>query len=303
MGPRGQLLDAPRDDASGVALEAIEGDDPTLDLPFIEASTPRPIVVLSGSNPWDYARKSGPNRKDVKAWRWDPLVDARRGGMGQLFRVVRKRAAPLLGLCGGGQILALLEARSRLPELLTDDQTATLIDRLIRRTTGVSTASTAPKDAAIHAWPGDGRPRTSISFDARDPLFVDVAGAIHRMVTHEMPESHVDVVRPSAFLEGAPLDHLRVVAKSVYCTPSIVDGGPRDRAFPNPDGPGRCLVEPEAWRSSGAGYPLVGTQFHAEQYGFGAAATNDPPESTADPWLFVAAEYEAIVDAYVRYAP
>jgi hypothetical protein len=46
----------------------------------------------------------------------------------------------------------------------------------------------------------------------------------------------------------------------------------------------------------------VGTQFHAEQFGFTAPATTDPPESTADPWLFVAAEYETIVDAYLRSA-
>jgi hypothetical protein len=302
MGPQGQLLDADRDASSGVALEAIEGDDATLDLPFVEASTPHPILVLSGSNPWDYARKSGPNRKNAKVWRWDPLMDAKRGGMGQLYHVVAARAAPLLGFCGGGQILALLEARSRLPDELSDSETSALIDRLIRRTTGNSTKVQPPTDAVIHAWPGDGHPRPAVSFDPRDPLFIDVAGAIHRMVTHELPESHVDVVRPSAFLEGGPLDRLIVVAKSVYCAPSVVDGGPLDRAFPNPDGQGRCLVEPEAWRSIGPGYPLVGTQFHAEQFGFPAPATSDPPESTADPWLFVSAEYETIVDATLRHA-
>lgn len=302
LGGDGKLLDATRTDASGAALEAIEGDDATLDLALLENSTPRPIVVLSGSNQWDYARKTGPERKNASKWRWDPLVDAKRGGMGQLASAVAARVAPFVGFCGGGQILALLEARSKLPASIDDAQNAALIDRILRRTTGGRIHGILPVDAIIHAWPGDGRPRTAVAFDPREPLFADVAGPTHRRVTHEFPESHADVVRPDAFLEGAPLASFRVVAKSVFCGAKVIDGGPLDKAFPDPNGPGRCLSVPEVWRSTGPGFPVVGTQFHAEQYDFPAASTDDPPESTADARLLLAAEYEEIVDAYVKYA-
>ena len=304
LGNFGQLLTADRDDASGVALEAIEGDDPTLDLPLLEGSTPRPIVVLSGSNPWDFARATGPDGADRKHWRWDPLRDAKDGGMGQLWRAVARRSVPILGYCGGAQILALLEARAHGTRTsFTDTDNAALIDEVLRRTTGQSIHGVLPKDAIVRAWPGDGHPQPEVVFRADDPLFTDLAGPSHRRSTRAFPESHADVVRPAVFYPGQPLAGFEILARSVFCGKNVVDGGPRDHAFPNPDGPGRCMTVPEIWRAKGPGWPMIGTQFHAEQYDFTAPAKGDPPESVADPRLLVAAQYESIVDSYLRSLP
>jgi hypothetical protein len=46
----------------------------------------------------------------------------------------------------------------------------------------------------------------------------------------------------------------------------------------------------------------VGAQFHPEQRDFSSAAAEDPPESVADPRLFLAGAYEEMVDAFVRFA-
>ena len=296
LGNVGQLVDAKRTPSSGMAIESIEGDDPTLDEELLVASTPRPIVVLSGSNNWDYAKLSGPDRKDKSRWRWDPLraASARpNGGMGQLQRAVKARVSPFLGFCGGAQILALLEAKSR-----GDD--GGVIDAILRRTTGRPIRGFAPASALERTWPGDGKPRMQVVFAARDPLFRDLVGSGDRTSTQAFPESHADVVRPSAFLPGAPLSRFEVLATSVFCGPDVIDGGPDDRAFPNPSGAGKCARVPEVFRSNDGGYPIIGAQFHAEQYDFPTAAEGDPAESTADARLFIAAEYEAIVDAYLK---
>ena len=88
MGPRGEVVDAQGNDASGSALESIEGDDPTLDTAMLALSSPRPIVVLSGSNAWEYARGTGPDTITHSRWRWNPLRSAHRGGMGQLHESI-----------------------------------------------------------------------------------------------------------------------------------------------------------------------------------------------------------------------
>jgi len=48
---------------------------------------------------------------------------------------------------------------------------------------------------------------------------------------------------------------------------------------------------------------VIGAQFHAEQRDFAEPAPGDPPESVADPRLFLAAAYDLIVDAHLRLAP
>jgi hypothetical protein len=60
---------------------------------------------------------------------------------------------------------------------------------------------------------------------------------------------------------------------------------------------------PEVFRSRDAGWPIVGSQFHPEQRDFASAAAGDPPESTADARLFLAAVYEEMVDAYAERSP
>jgi hypothetical protein len=309
LGSHGEPLDAPPHDEAGGVLESIEGDDPQLDTAFLAGSSPPPIAILSGSNDWDYDRQSGPDAAHPKRWHWDPLRDARSGGMGQLASAIQNRAAPFLGFCGGAQILALLEARRGEGSPETDART---IDRILSRTTGRPIRGFAAPVDVERAWPTDPHPlHAKIQFSPSDPLFADVAGPLRRSVTQALPELHADAVRPDAFLPGGPLQRFDVIATSAFCSPAVAATSPAasgrtdalPAAFPNPTGAGYCATVTEAFRSRDPAWPVIGAQFHAEQHDFSAAAPGDPPESTADPRLFIAAAYETMIDAYVRLAP
>jgi hypothetical protein len=301
LGPRGELLAAASNDSAGEALEAMEGDDPTLDTALLAQSSPPPIAVLSGSNDWDYAAESGPDAVHPKSWHWDPLRDAWGGGMGHLAPAVKARVAPFLGFCGGAQILALLEAKRPLASGPEEDRRT--IDAVLRRTNGRPIRGFAPPNDVELAWPGDSHPRSGVAFKTDDPLFSDIAGPTRRATTHAMPEAHADVVRPDAFLPNGALSRFELVATSSFCGIDVIAASARDGVFPNPRGPGFCDTVPEAFRSRDHAYPVIGAQFHAEQRDFAAAAGGDPPESVSDPRLFLAAAYDQIVDAYVKHAP
>jgi hypothetical protein len=301
LGARGEPLDAPPSQDAGEALESIEGDDLQLDAQFLSQSSPPPVAVLSGSNDWDYAPETGADPQHPKRWFWDPLRDARAGGMGQLGSAVKTRAAPFMGFCGGAQILALLEGRRA--ESGPDEDRKT-IDAVLRRTSGHPIRGFAPPIDVDRAWPTDPHPpRTKISFAGADPLFADLAGPTRRSSTESLPESHADAVRPDAFLAGGPLQRFEVLATSAFCAADVVAASPRDGVFPAVDGKGWCDTVPEAFRSKDRAWPVIGTQFHAEQRDFATAAPGDPPESVADARLFVAAAFEQMVDAYVKLAP
>jgi hypothetical protein len=298
LGPHGEALDAPPSDEAGEVLESIEGDDALLDAQLLAQSSPPPISVLGGSNDWDYARETGPDLSHPKRWHWDPLRDARLGGMGQLASAVRNRSAPFLGFCGGAQILALLETRRS--EGAPEEDLRT-IDRVLRRTSGHRIRGFALPIDVERAWPTDPHPpRAKIQFAASDPLFSDLAGPRRRSTTQALPELHSDAVRPDAFLPGGPLQRFEVLATSAFCAPDVIAASPRDGVFPNPSGAGWCDTVPEAFRSRDRAWPIIGTQFHAEQRDFTSAAPGDPPESVADARLFLGAAYEQMVDAYVR---
>jgi hypothetical protein len=302
LGARGEPLDAPPHDEAGQVLESIEGDDPLLDAQFLAQSSPPPIAVLSGSDDWDYAPQTGPDNTHPKRWYWDPLRGARANGMGQLGPAVRQRVAPFLGFCGGAQILALLEAKVGEGASPEDDRRT--IDLVLRRTSGRPIRGFAPPIDLERAWPGDPHPpRAQIQFLANDPLFADASGAQHRATTQALPESHSDAVRADAFLAGGPLERFKVLASSPFCGPDVVAASPRDGVFPNPSGPGWCDTVPEAFQSRDPAWPVIATQFHAEQKDFAAPGLGDPPESVADARLFFAAAYEQMVDAYVKLAP
>jgi hypothetical protein len=301
LGPRGEPLDAPPNDEAGQMLESIEGDDPLLDAQLLSQSSPPPIAVLSGSDDWDYAPETGPDRVHPRWWHWDPLRDARGGGIGQLAPAVRQRVAPFLGFCGGAQLLALLEARRGESSVDEDRRT---IDRVLRRTSGRPIRGFAPPLDLERSWPTDPHPpRAKIQFVPTDALFADIAGPLHRATTQSFPESHADVVRPDAFLPGGPLQRFEVLATSAFCGPDVVAASPRDGVFPNPGGPGWCDTMPEAFRSRDRAWPVVAAQFHAEQRDFATPGPGDPPESVGDARLFLAASFEEMVDAYVRIAP
>jgi len=301
LGMQGEPLNAPPNEEAGQVLESIEGDDPTLDAQFLSQSSPPPIAALSGSDDWDYAAETAPDRQRPKRWHWDPLRDARDGGIGQLATAVRQRVAPFLGFCGGAQILALLEAR-RSESSAEEDRR--LIDLILRRTSGRPIRGFAPTLDVERAWPDDPHPpRAKIQFVPTDPLFADVAGPFHRSTTQALPESHSDAIRPDAFLPGGPLQRFEVLATSAFCGPDVIAASPRDGIFPNPSGPGWCDTVPEAFRSRDRSWPLIAAQFHAEQKDFSTPGPGDPPESVADARLFLVAAYESMVDAYVKLAP
>jgi hypothetical protein len=302
LGAFGEPLDAPPSAHAGEALESIEGDDPELDAQFLAQSSPPPITVLSGSNDWDYASETGPDPAHPKRWHWDPLRDARSGGMGQLAWAVRHRVAPFIGFCGGAQILGLLEAK-RFDGSFAEEDGRT-IDQVLRRTSGHPIRGFAQPIDVERAWPSDPHPpRAKIQFVPNDPLFVDLSGAMHRSTTQALPESHADALRPDAFLPGGPLERFEVLATSAFCASDVVAASPRDGVFANPSGSGWCDTVPEAFRSRDRAWPIIGAQFHAEQRDFAVAAPGDPPESVADARLFFAAAFEQMVDAYVRLAP
>jgi hypothetical protein len=301
LGARGEWLDAPPSGNAGEALESIEGDDPQLDAQLLAESSPPPIVVLSGSNDWDYAPEIGPDPVVLTHWHWDPLRDAQAGGMGQLAEAVQNRVAPFLGFCGGAQILALLEARGA--KKAPEDDLRT-IDRVLQRTNGQPIRGFASPTDLERAWPTDAHPkRAKIQFLADDKLFTDLAGfGRRRTSTYALPEWHVDAVRPDAFLHGGPLERLNLVATSTFCAPDVVQD-PRDGALRDASGTTGCATVPEVFRSRDPAWPVVGAQFHPEQRDFSSAAAEDPPESVADPRLFLAGAYEEMVDAFVRFAP
>ncbi len=301
-GDHPEAFDALANDRAGEALESIEGDDPQLDASLLAASDPPPIAVLSGSNDWDYASETGPDAAVPQRWHWDPLPGARLGGMGQLARAVRARMSPFLGFCGGAQLLGLLEAEAPSHEVSVGD--ADLIDEVLSRSTGKPIRGFAPPAECERAWPGDPRPgRATVAFDPADPLFTDLAGAAGRSTTQELPLSHADAVRPDAFLPDGPLRRFEVLATSKFCAPEKAVAGTRDALSPDAKDASRCRIVPQAFRSRDSAWPIIGAQFHAEQRDFAAPAPGDPPESVADPRLFLAAAYELIVDANLRLAP
>ena len=136
----------------------------------------------------------------------------------------------------------------------------------------------------------------------RDPLFADLPGT-GRSTTQALPASHADAVRPDAFLPGGPLARFDVLATSAFCAMRSSLPARATECLRDPSGPGSCDTVPEAFRSNGAGWPIIGAQFHAEQRDFAIPGPGDPPESVADARLFFAAAYEQMVDAYVRLAP
>jgi hypothetical protein len=299
-GAKGTWREPALGDDFGEGLETIEGDDPRLDAAFIARSSPPPIVVLSGSNDWDYAADTGPDPTYKTRWHWDPLRDAQSGGMAQLARAVQDRAAPFLGFCGGAQILALLEAYPG----ATGDDHMRLVDQVLERSSGRPIRGFAQAIEVDRAWPTDPNPgRAEVRFAVDSPLFSDLAGPNRRATTHAFPEWHADAIRPDAFEPGGPLERFEVLAKSTFCSPGVALADLGGGVLHEANGGRRCSTIPEAFRSRDRGWPIIGTQFHAEQRDFASAAPGDPPESVADPRLFMAGVYEDMVDAYLKFAP
>jgi hypothetical protein len=291
-----------RDQGTGRFLEAIEGDDPQLARPLLDATHPPPIVMLSGSFDWDYQPETAPSPQKKGHWGWDVLAPARSPdrGMGQLAEAVLDRAAPFIGFCGGAQILALLEALGGRPGIDLETLDSLILrneNRPIRGLLGKPT----PRE---HAWWYDEPPldalRPTMIFDPTDPLF-NAPLDPRRDRTRELPSSHGDMLRASLF--GRRLGRLKLVAQSHLCGPEVDPDGP-EPTFPDPTDPSRrCVAVTQAFRSiDPLAYPVVGFQFHPEQRDLMRLAAGSPPEARGDALNAMANAIQLAIDGYLRLA-
>jgi hypothetical protein len=291
----------PRDMGTGRFLEAIEGDDPSFDADLLAAMSPPPVALLSGSFDWDFDPSTEPSPKRRGHWGWDVLAGPTSPdrGMGQLRSAVRGRVAPMIGFCGGAQILALLDAPGD-GDIAAQAGYEPLLDGILLRTGNRPVRGLVTrKDAYERAWWSDGesldKDRPRIEFDPMSALFAPGEGGHLRSATFELPTSHGDMIRASAF--DTVLRDLEVVATSEFCRPWVAADGPEPTW---PRGEQRCVKVPQAFRSRGdERYPIVGFQFHPEQRDLVRLVGGDPPDARGDALSVLANALDLALDSYV----
>jgi hypothetical protein len=299
----------PRDAGTGRSLEAMCGDDPRLDRRMLEAAFPPPVVVLSGSLDWEFGEPTGPSGGKPGHWTWNALARASEPGrgMGQLREALERRSAPFLGLCGGAQILAVLEAARRLEESGAAGSAAlsaqAVYDRVLARNDNRPVRGLVErKDLYEHAWwfdpPKDDAARPTIRFDPSDRLFEGLGGAGRaRSSTRELASSHGDMVRVSALAELLP--GYAIVAWSEYCR-AFVDGAGPERTWQEASAPGaRCVRIPQAFRSVDGGFPVVGLQFHPEQRDLVRLAPGSAAEARGDAMNVMANAVDLVIERFL----
>lgn len=204
--------------------------------------------------------------------------------MGQLEDVVRRRLAPMVGFCGGAQILALLEAGGDLDGVIFRNDNS-LVRAVIERT-GVFE----------RAWwsdpPESDASRPTFVFDAHDPLFRFSSEGPARTTTRAWPSSHGDAVRHSA-IARLPL---RELAYTELCAPWVRDDGPEPTFARGRD---RCVHLPQAFRALGGPFPVVGFQFHPEQRDLRRVAPQDPDVARGDALQLMANVVDGVVVAWL----
>ena len=194
----------------------------------------------------DRARSAHPRR-----WHWDPLREARGGGMGQLAPAVRQRVAPFMGFCGGAQMLATARGKARRglgtrgrsphhrPRPPPDERAPHPRLRAAHRRRARMARRPAP---AAGEDPVRGE-RPAVRGPLGDPAALDHTGsarvALGRRARRRVPA-------------GGAAPALRGLATSAFCGPDVVAASPRDGVFPNPSGPGWCDTVP-------GGVPLEAT--------------------------------------------
>ncbi len=290
----------PRTDAAGRFLEAIEADDPQLGEAFLRGLDPPPLVVLSGAYDWEFDETTAASPLKPGHFRWNVLADGLGPGrgMGRLAPAVVARSAPFLGFCGGAQALALFEAAARSPGA----EGYNLLDRvLLRNDNGPVRGIITRKEPYERAWwydkPALDELRPSIAFAPAAPL--DSLGFRGRRESRELPSSHGDMIRASAFGRG-PLARLSLVAWSHFCRPWVRPDGP-EPTWPDPRAPERrCVLVPQAFASNDEGYPVVGLQFHPEQRDFKRLAPGSPPDARGDPLNVIANAVDLALESLVR---
>jgi hypothetical protein len=303
--------DASRGRTVGIGrfVEVIEGDDPVLSPSFLAESSPPPTLVLSGAFDWEFDAQT--KRMSYKPGRvhWNVVAPAGdEGGMGGLAPAVRSRLAPMIGFCGGAQILALLTAMRERAEDVDENEARTLLDGVLLRNDNspIRGRLDHPDPYERTFWfdsPSlDGR-RPALSFDPLDPLFggfsAPGADAGTRRETREIPSSHGDMLRVSAFDRG-PLATYVLASTSTFCRPWIHPDGP-ERTWVDPRQPDdRCVTVPQAFRTRDDGrFPIVGFQFHPEQRDLQRLAPGSPPEARGDALNVLANAIDLALEGYV----
>jgi hypothetical protein len=118
-------------------------------------------------------------------------------------------------------------------------------------------------------------------------------------MTGELPLSHADMIRMSAF--HGPLRDLDLVAWSRLCAPWVVADGVEPTWPDAKDARSHCVVVPQAFHSHDAdAYPLIGFQFHPEARDLARLAPDSPIEARGDPLNIFANAVDMAIAAYVE---
>lgn len=294
--------------AGGRFVEVIEGDDPTLSPAFLAQSSPPPTLVLSGAFDWEFDAET--KRMSYKPGRvhWNVLAPAGdEGGMGSLAPAVQRRLAPMIGFCGGAQILALLAALGERAEDVDHDEALRHLDGIMLRNdnTPIRGRLDHPDPYERTFWfdpPALDAKRPAIRFEPDDPLFAGLGGApdgSSRRETRELPSSHGDMLRASAF--GGPLAGFVLASTSTFCRPWIRADGPERTRLDEARPELRCVEVPQAFRSRDeARFPIVGFQFHPEQRDLQRLAPGSPPAARGDALNVLANAVDLALEGYVR---
>lgn len=292
----------------GRFVEVIEGDDPTLSPAFLAQSSPPPALILSGAFDWEFDAET--KRMSYKPGRvhWNVLAPAGdEGGMGSLAPAVQRRLAPMIGFCGGAQILALLASLSERAEDVDHDEALRHLDGVMLRNdnTPIRGRLDHPDPYERTFWfdpPALDAKRPAIRFEPNDPLFLGLgsaAGDPVRRDTRELPSSHGDMLRVSAF-EG-PLAGFVLASTSTFCRPWIRADGPERTRTDEGRPELRCVEVPQAFRSRDeARFPIVGFQFHPEQRDLQRLAPGSPPAARGDALNVLANAVDLALEGYVR---
>ncbi len=278
----------PADDGVGRFLQVVDGDDPTLDVELLAAQAPPPFLLLSGSLDWEFDRVTGTYAPKKGHVRWNAGADAASGdrGMGQLVDVVHGRVAPMLGFCGGAQILALLEAGG-----------GDFDSVLFRNDNSPIREVIARGGVFERAWwsdpPESDADRPTFVFDPRDPLFRFSSDGPARSTTRAFPSSHGDAVRWTAY---SRLTRLRELAHTTLCAPWVRAAGPEPTWERGGD---RCVHVSQAFRATGGPFPVVGVQFHPEQRDLSRVAPDDPDVARGDALQLMANAVDDVVVAWL----
>ncbi|MBI5532827.1 MAG: hypothetical protein HY898_08945 [Deltaproteobacteria bacterium] len=285
----------PRDDGTGRFLEAIEGDDPTLDRALLVENSPPPLVMLSGGLTWEPGAVTALAANNSWIWNVAAPASSPDRGMGQLGDEVRERAAPFFGFCGGAQILGILQAA---------DSTPDVYDSLLMRNTNEPVRGIATdKKLLERAWwfdkPELDEQRPLIEFDPTDDLFGTLVRERARAVSRAFPSSHYDMLRLSAF--SKQLSDWRLSAWSDWCRPWVKQPGIEPTAADEQHVGARCVRIPQAFHSRARDrYPVVGFQFHPEQRDFPRLAPGSSDEERGDALNVFANAVDRAIEAWLR---